>query len=212
MSTQYKIIRDNDTKTFEDEQQFKQTVDLLESNNVDFETEEPDSCKEESLDAEVIDHTEEAKTDGSGESTTELVQSKDVEDVPDEPPERDISDDPIEWINRTAGDFVDNIQGTQAINKKGFRVLQFWYDINTDSEVVVGPEETDFEYCRVRATAEMPDGQKAVAHGSAHVGRGDDMELLLEMADTRAKSRALSDISGVGAVAVAELKQGENNE
>jgi len=95
MSTQrqFKIIRDNDTKTFEDEEQFNQTVDLLESNDVDFETEEPDS-EDESLDAEVIDHTEEQptdeevldetiepKADGSGEAKeAEIVQEQ-----PDKP-------------------------------------------------------------------------------------------------------------------------------
>lgn len=204
MSTQFKIIRDGDKKTFEDEQQFKETVDLLEQNNVEFETEEPESDETK----------QETKTDGAGESPqTTVVESNGSEaavtETPAEPPERDISDDPIEWLNRSAGEFVDTIQGTQAINKKGFRVLQYWYDIDTDSEVVVGPEETNFEYCRVRATAEMPDGQTAVAHGSAHVDRGDDKAILLEMADTRAKSRVLSDITGVGAVAVAELKEGE---
>lgn len=146
---------------------------------------------------------------------TQVVKEDDTEpvvadEVSDNPPERDITDDPIEWLNRSAGEFVDNIKGTDAINKKGFRVLQYWYDIDTDSEVVVGPEETEFQYCRVKAKATMPDGQQAVAHGSAHVDRGDDMPILLEMADTRAKSRALSDITGVGAVAVAELKDSES--
>jgi len=225
-----------DEKTFTAKGNFWSTVELIEGKGLEYEYETPDGYEvpgekentvesdeqAETLDAEVIDHTEdkptdeeildetiEPKADGSGTTTEAKIVEEDSE-VPDQPPERDITDDPIEWLNRTAGDFVDTIQGTEAINKKGFRVLQHWYDIDTNSEVIVGPEETDFEYCRVRATAEMPDGQTAVAHGSAHVERGDDMPILLEMADTRAKSRALSDITGVGAVAVAELKAGEN--
>jgi len=152
---------------------------------------------------QIVDHAEdESPTEGNEQPQTAPTPDTSVTTLPD----RDITDDPIEWLNREAGDFVDNIKGTDAINKKGFRVLQHFYDISTTSEVIVGPEETDFEYCRVKSVATMPDGQKAEAHGSAHVRRDDDPELLLEMADTRAKSRALSDITGVGAVAVAEMK------
>jgi len=213
-SGQFKIIRDNDTKTFDDEEQFNQTVDLLEQNGVDFETEKPGSEEGDSLDAEVVDHTEEQptdeevldetiepKADGSGEPTeAEIVQEQ-----PDKP-DRNLSDDPVQWIE-DAGNFTYQKNGKTAINKKGLRVLQHWYEINNpESEVIVGPEETEHEYCRVRAKAEMPDGRTAVAHGSAHIGRGDDSHLLVEMADTRAKSRVLLDITGMGAVAVSELQ------
>jgi len=128
-----------------------------------------------------------------------------VEDIPDKPPERNLSDDPVEWFG-DVGEFTYEKKGTTCINKKGLRVLEYWYDIDiTDSEVLVGPEETDQQFARVRAEASMPDGRSAVAHGSAHVDRGDDPWLLTEMADTRAKSRVLLDITGMGAVAVAEL-------
>jgi len=49
-------------------------------------------------------------------------------------------------------------------------------------------------------------GRQVEAFGSAHVDRGDDHFLLLEMADTRARKRALSIITGAGAVAVDELQ------
>lgn len=55
-------------------------------------------------------------------------------------------------------------------------------------------------------TATTADGRTCEAYGSAHVDRGDDHELLLELADTRARKRALSIATGVGAVAVAELR------
>ena len=42
--------------------------------------------------------------------------------------------------------------------------------------------------------------------GTTFTALTDDPELLLEMADTRARKRALSIATGVGAVAVAELK------
>jgi hypothetical protein len=126
-------------------------------------------------------------------------------------PDRTLTDDPIEWLMNGADDLVTTIKNTQVITKKGFRVLQHHYDISTTSEVVVGPEETDDTFCRVHATAEMPDGRTAEAHASAHVDRGDDHFLLVSMADTRAKSRALSDITGVGAVAVEEMAGVDND-
>lgn len=116
---------------------------------------------------------------------------------------RSVADDPLDWV---PGEFVDVIDGTQAINRKGFAVLGHFYKIQTASEVVVPPEETDFEFCRVKAVATTRDGRKYEAHGSAHIERGDDPWLLLEMADTRAKKRSMADATGVGAVAVEELK------
>jgi len=137
--------------------------------------------------------------------TPEAVATEVVEptDAPDTLPDRSVSDDPLTWM---PSEFVDEIDGSQAINRRGFEVLSHFYDIGINSEVVVAPEETDHTYCRVTATATMPDGRECVSHGSAHVDRGDDAVLLLEMADTRARKRALSIASGAGAVAVSELK------
>lgn len=144
----------------------------------------------------------------AADSTTEEGVADEVTggEIPDTPPERNLSDDPVEWFG-DIGEFTYTKNGETAINKKGLRVLQYWYDISiTDSDVIVGPEDTDNQMCRVRAKAQMPDGRTAVAHGSAHVDRGDDSFLLVEMADTRAKSRVLLDITGMGAVAVSELE------
>jgi len=141
---------------------------------------ETDGGEVETVDAEVVDHAEEYQLD-----------------------ERSVAEDPIDWV---PSDFTDEIDGSIAINRKGFEVLSHFYDIDVDSEVVVAPEETDHEYCRVTATATTPDGRQCVAHGSAHVDRDDDHYLLLEMADTRARKRSLSIATGVGAVAVAELR------
>jgi len=117
--------------------------------------------------------------------------------------EREVSDNPFEWL---PGHYVDTIDGSPAINRQGYAVLSQFYDINVTSEVMVGPEETDFEYCRCEATAYDEDGNEYRAHGSAHIDRGDEMPLLLEMADTRATKRVLAIATGVGAVAVEELK------
>lgn len=148
----------------------------------------------------------EEKPDGG---TPEPAQAEVVDETPEnqaEPlPDRELTEDPIAWLQEGEGELTTSIKGTTVITKKGFRVLQHKYDISTGSEVLVGPEETEMEFCRVKAWAEMPDGRRAEAHASAHVDRGDDHYLLVSMADTRAKSRALSDVTGVGAVALEEM-------
>lgn len=148
----------------------------------------PDSRPDESTEPEVVEQVE---------------PEPEMEPDADELPERSVSDDPLSWM---PGHFIDEIDGTPAINRKGFEVLAHHYDISTTADLEVPPEEADHEYVRVKARAETEDGRVAEAYGSAHVDRGDDPELLLEMADTRARKRALSIATGVGVVAVAEMK------
>jgi len=141
--------------------------------------------------------------------TAEVVETVDADPVPADSdevadlPERSVADDPLTWM---PGDFIDEIDGSPAVNRKGFEVLSHFYDISVSAELQVAPDENGHEYARVKATAETPDGRTCEAFGSAHVKRGDDETLLLEMADTRARKRALSIATGVGAVAVEELK------
>lgn len=148
-------------------------------------------------------------SEGMSDSSTEVVEEEPdeviepedySEQIPDKP---SVDTDPLAWM---PSEFTDTIDGSVAINRKGFSVLKQHYDISVESECVVGPEETDYTFCRVKAVAETPDGTRSEAHGSAHIERGDDPWLLLEMADTRAKKRSLSDATGIGMVAVSELQ------
>ncbi len=176
---------------------------------------------QEDIEPEVVDQTEEKAADGGAtveEPTPEELENDpeiitgvdDLEqdesagyDLPDKPP---VDEDPIAWMPQ---DFTDNIEGKTAINRKGYEVMARHYGIGTpDSDCKVGPEETDYTFCRVKATAETDDGTVYTAHGSAHVDRGDDPFLLLEMADTRARKRVLAQATGVGMVAVEELMNG----
>lgn len=158
----------------------------------------------DSVEAEIVETTTDADA-----VEVENANPEPVEPTPDAPaedvdlPDRSVADDPLTWI---PGEFVDEIDGSQAINRKGFEVLSHFYDVDVDPDMQVVPEETDHTYCRVRCVATLPDGREVAAFGSAHVDRGDDADLLTEMADTRARKRALSIATGVGAVAVAELK------
>lgn len=144
----------------------------------------------EAVEAEVVEPTPEPQTDTAEAAMHDL-------------PERTVSDDPLTWM---PGDFVDTIDGSQAINRKGFEVLAHFYDVDVEADLEVPPEDTDHEYCRVKAVATTADGRVCEAYGSAHVDRGDDKTLLLEMAGTRARKRVLSIATGTGAIAVEELK------
>jgi len=138
------------------------------------------------------------------EAEVEPITEDEMADLP----ERNVSDDPLTWMPQH---FVDQIDGTPAINRKGFEVLAHHYNISTTSELEVPPEETGHEYVRVKARAVTEDGRECEAYGSAHVDRGDDKSLLLEMADTRARKRALSVATGVGTIAVEELRNEVDN-
>lgn len=125
---------------------------------------------------------------------------QDTEQLPDEPP---VDTDPLTWIPDA---FQDTIEGTVAINRKGYEVLAHHYNISVETKVLVSPSENDHTYAEVVATATTEDGNKYSAHGSAHVDRDDDSFLLLEMADTRAAKRATARATGTGMIAVQELK------
>lgn len=146
---------------------------------------------------EVIDAAPAPDTDHEPEA----LSADEIEQAAGELDDRHVDEDPIKWL---PGEFVDRIDGSPAINRKGFEVLGHFYDVDVNADLEVAPEDTDHEYARVKATATR--GERVVeAYGSAHVDRGDDHYLLLEMADTRARKRALSIATGAGAVAVDEL-------
>lgn len=160
----------------------------------DDDSDENDTTAEVVAEAEVVDQQADVVPDRD-EAEAALSQ-------------RSVGDDPIHWLEQNGDHFVDYVgeHNTPAISRKGFEVLSHFYDIDVHAELQVPPEETDFQFCRVKATATTPEGRECQAFGSAHVDRGDDPELLLEMADTRSRKRALSIATGVGAVAVEELK------
>lgn len=186
------IETDDQTREFEAKNDDFQTLkDLLEDQNVDYTVREngTDGSQGDSPKPEVVD-----------------TQSQETQPEPTQANTPDLDQDPIEFLKQGNEELVTNIKGTTVIKKKGFRLLQHHFNISTWSEVIVGPEETDYEFCRVKAIAEKPDGTQAEAHASASLARGDDEGLLVSMADTRAKSRALSDVTGSGAIAMAETQ------
>jgi len=141
------------------------------------------------------------KTDGGRVEPVEKVDEPvDAESVTPE----SLSKNPIGFLESVNSDFVNTIKGTPAISKQGFRFIQREFEISTESEVVEWSE--DPLGCVVWAKAELSSGYSAEAHGEGYQFEGDvsDNEFV-RYADTRAKNRAISDLTSAGALAVSEL-------
>jgi len=116
-------------------------------------------------------------------------------------------EEPLDWLPDT---FVDNVRGTNAINRKGYAVLAQHNNISVVAEPIVRAAESDFTTAEFRAIATTKDGCEYSGFGTAHIDRdtrggGDDPYLLNELAETRAIKRALSYATGVGMVSSEEL-------
>lgn len=183
-----------------------------------------DECEDSDVVLEQINEPEQdpAKSNGESvqgppevvESEREPIESETVDAEPVETQETGVVDpeqlskDPIGFLRSVNTDFVHTIKGTPAIFKKGFRFIQREFEISTQSEVVELIE--DPLGVVVWAKAELPDGYSAEAHGEGYKFETDvsDNEFV-RMADSRAKNRALSDLTAAGALAVEELQGSE---
>ncbi|UBF23391.1 hypothetical protein HATV-3_gp41 [Haloarcula tailed virus 3] len=136
-------------------------------------------------------------------NTTEVVETPTAKEPDVRNPEK-LSENPIQFLEKVNTDFVNTIKGKPAISKQGFRFIQREFEITTESEVVQWSE--DPLGCVVWAKAELDDGYSAEAHGEGYQFESDvsDNEFV-RYADTRAKNRAISDLTSAGALAVSEL-------
>ena len=112
--------------------------------------------------------------------------------------------DPIAYLESINSEFVNTIKGTPAISKRGFRFMQTELGISTSAEVVTTFDDPTGVV--IHARAEMPDGRFAEAHGEGYLSENDvsDNEFV-RYADSRAKNRAISDLTAAGALAESEL-------
>lgn len=150
-------------------------------------------------DLEIVNETSLVESDGG---QAEPVEAEAIDTEPVEP--ADLSEDPIGFLRSVNSDFVNTIKGKPAISKQGFRFIQREFEITTESEVVQWSE--DPLGCVVWAKAELDSGYSAEAHGEGYQFEKDvsDNEFV-RYADTRAKNRAISDLTSAGALAVSEL-------
>jgi len=116
-------------------------------------------------------------------------------------------ENPIVELEKVNSDYVNVVKGTKAISKRGFRYLQSKFDISTTSEVVHVFENP--KGVVVHARAELPDGRFAEAHGEGYAEGDVSGDEFVRYADTRAKNRALSDLTSSGALAEDELHGGK---
>jgi hypothetical protein len=166
-----------------------------------------EDCAED--DVTIIPPSEDDTTDA------QTAETRSVETVEPEPVETDtvepesLSEDPIGFLQSVNSDFVNTIKGKPAISKQGFRFIQREFEISTESEVV--QTLNDPLGVIVWAKAELPSGYSAEAHGEGYQFESDvsDNEFV-RYADTRAKNRALSDLTSAGALAVSELQGGSH--
>jgi len=191
-------------------------LDVVQGNYEDY-AEYQNNHESDEVDPEIIDHTEEETTaEAQGDPGTPAAKQAAPEPPAEQEPEvvepgvremqdKDISDDPLSVM---PSHFVDRIQGTPVINRKGYAVLAEHYGIEVVAEPVTLPGATDHTYAEFRAIATTEDGTEYSGFGSAHVDRqdGDDPYLLAELAETRAMKRAVAWATGVGMTAKAEME------
>jgi len=148
-------------------------------------------AKTEPVEAEPVE-----TMDDTGNGTNPTATGTDVsEPVPAQMP---VDTDPLDILPDY---MIDKVQGKPTLNKRGLSVLAFHYGITvTDREILVSPHESDWEYAIVETTIENADGNTFVGTGTAHVDRGDDKDVLLELAETRSYKRAVSFGTGTGIV------------
>jgi len=234
---QFKIIRDGEEKTFEDEGAWRDMQQLLDDNDVEYEARGPSKSdggkpstngqnrqssmmeQQDKIDEQTEDTEEEAQEPEQDQpeetAEPEVVDEPEEPDVVESEPEvveakptnpEELSKDPIGFLRSVNSDFVNTIKGTPAISKQGFRFIQREFEISTKSEVVKWSD--DPLGCVVWAKAELPGGYSAEAHGEGYQSERDvsDNEFV-RYADTRAKNRAISDLTSAGALAVSELEE-----
>jgi hypothetical protein len=189
------IVRDTDRgneRPCESRSEAEEVADELRSLGADVEIIAPG--EEDNVD--VVEHDETPKEANTVEPDT---PDTDGYDLPDDGPS--VDEDPLVWM---PDEFTDTIDGSVAINRKGFEVLAHHYSIQCETELCA--ELTTNGRVTFKAVATDADGDTYSAFGSASDSRGDDAGLLVEMADTRAYKRAISRATGVGMVAVEELQ------
>jgi len=163
-----------------------------------------DNADDGDVDAEVIDHT----TDG-GQAVAQKPET--------EPPTPQQVDDAVAAVDKLGeslesdplnilpGHMKDSIQGTPAINKRGYAMIAERYGIEATATIESYPWDNDEQRCVAKAVATTDDGKQYTGWATACKSDGDMPAQIIELAETRALKRSVSWASGVGVVSYVEL-------
>jgi len=158
----------------------------------------------ENVEIKANDPTETKADGGNAETHSVEVAEKTAQEAEVINNPEKLSTDPIGFLESVNNDFVNTIKGKPAISKQGFRFIQREFGITTEAEVVETLDDPTGVIVWAKAT--LPDGHSAEAHGEGWLFESDvDDNEFVRYADTRAKNRALSDLTSAGALAVSEL-------
>jgi len=123
-------------------------------------------------------------------------------DLAEDPPERNVSDDPLDIL---PGYMITEVDGKPSLNKRGVSVLAYEYDVSViERDVVTYPHENGYETAVVEIMVENADGRTFSGIGEAHVDETPKHQLL-RMAETRAYKRSVIFATGTGIVGYQEL-------
>lgn len=153
------------------------------------------------------DMPREAEADGGSEvvveQSTDVTPSREDEEVAVRELEAGVNTDPLEILPNY---MIDHVKGEPTLNKRGLSVLAYHYGVSVeDREIIVSPHESEWEFAIVETTVTNGDGNTFVGTGTSHVDRGDEREVLLELAETRSYKRAVSFGTGTGIVSYQEM-------
>jgi hypothetical protein len=201
----------NREKRFESMEEAQEQAEDLRAMGADVDVKDISANGDGDVEAEIIDHSENGHEEPDSEERTaeEGQESDDVQEaqpVPEEPVEPEVVDtggempDPLitvpDWMTTTVDHGDDE---SVDLNKRGTQVIANSLNYNVDAECEVEAIETDFEYCRYRATVTTPDGDEYTAVGDAHIKEpGNNRDDLERLAETRAKKRAVKWSAGAG--------------
>lgn len=171
---------------------------------------EDDGVQEESDDAVVDDRPDRADAgDGRDDHAAPPTPSteKDRPVWAQTMPEGALSD-PLDELPDWMLTEVDRRDGDVDLNKRGCQVVARALGLDWDIEYVVEARDTGFEYATVRAIVTDTDGHKHTSTANAHVDEDNvSMDGIDEMAETRAKKRAVKWATGGGLEAVLETDE-----